>query len=536
VVERAVTDTPTTPAGDTPGGQTTAETTVEASPTPPPPAASVHRYEPRGTALTVMTTRAPELLVSGPAGTGKSRGCLEKLLFCALVNDAKNGHPFKGLIARKTGVSLTATTLATWKEYVAKEALASGVCVYYGGSREEPAQYRFANGSRIMLTGMDNPVKIMSSEFDLVYVGEATELSITDWEFITARLRNGRTSFQQVIADCNPQMPNHWLKTRLDTTGVVLHSAHWENPRYFAPVPEGTPPIPATGEVPPRVVEVHNGVTYQATVAGAQYLAKLQALTGVRKERLYYGRWVAAEGLVWDNWDPAVHVAPKKFTPPATWRRYWLIDFGYRNPFVCQWWAEDPDGRLWLYREIYRTGRLVEDHARDILRIVTRARKTPRLTRAENELFRADRSAAYAAGLCEWTEPQPVAIICDHDAEGRATLEKYLHRATTAARKDVKRGLEAVDARWKVRADGTPGLMLMPSVVVERDPALVEAGLPVCTEDEVGGYVWEPPKEGRAPKEEVVKQNDHGCDLIRYIVAHRDLRVRVRDRDHLLEG
>jgi predicted transcriptional regulator len=40
------------------------------------------------------------------------------------------------------------------------------------------------------------------------------------------------------------------------------------------------------------------------------------------------------------------------------------VDFGYTNPFVMQWWAEDPDGRLYLYREIYRTRRLVEDHAK----------------------------------------------------------------------------------------------------------------------------------------------------------------------------
>ena len=32
----------------------------------------------------------------------------------------------------------------------------------------------------------------------------------------------------------------------------------------------------------------------------------------------------------------------------------WSVDFGFTNPIVIQWWAEDPDGRLYLYRELYR--------------------------------------------------------------------------------------------------------------------------------------------------------------------------------------
>ena len=30
-----------------------------------------------------------------------------------------------------------------------------------------------------------------------------------------------------------------------------------------------------------------------------------------------------------------------------------MVDFGYTNPFTCQWWAMDHDGRLYLYREIF---------------------------------------------------------------------------------------------------------------------------------------------------------------------------------------
>lgn len=509
----------------------------------PPAAGLAHVYQPRGTAKILMECRDTDILVSGPAGTGKSRACLEKMLLLALLNGNRDRQgleipgktAFAGLICRKVQKSLSGTTLETWRKFVAVEAIKAGVCWYYGGSSSEPPAYRFANGSTIAITGLDNVEKIMSSEFDTVYVGEATDLTMKDWEFITVRLRNGAVSFQQVIADCNPNVPTHWLKKRtIDGKTKILFSEHWENPRYFDEVPSGTQPVPAAGDVPERKVEQHEGKTYRMTAAGAQYLAKLDALTGVRRERLFLGKWVAADGLVFENWNPAVSVLPNRFVIPLEWPRFWSIDFGFTNPFVCQWWAEDPDGRAYLYREIYWSRRLVEDHARHILREVTKGR--PGLTAVERKLLASDRSLAVKEGLCEWKEPMPEAIICDHDAEGRETLKKYLDLLTTPAVKTVKNGIQAVDARLKVAGDGKPRLLLLPEVLVARDAVLEGAGLPVCTQEEIGGYVWAPPKPGQAPKEEPLKENDHGCDAMRYFVAHRDLRFRIRDREIGLEG
>lgn len=508
-----------------------------------------HEYTPRGSALALFNCRDDEVLVSGPAGPGKTRACLEKLLAVALVNgkyrtDRATGEPirdasgqirehrpFRGLIARKTGLSLTATTLQTWKEHVAAEAIAGGLCVYYGGSREEPAQYRFANGSKIYLTGLDNVTKVMSSEFDMIYVGEATECTPKDWEFLTARLRNGAISFQQLMADCNPDRPTHWLKVRCDEgLTTILYAQHWENPRYFADVgPAGSV------DLEPGVVEEHGGRLYRITEAGVSYLGRLDNLTGVRKQRLRYGKWTAAEGLVYENWDPAVH-NPPKFYIPKEWRRYWVVDFGYKNPFCCQWWAEDPDGQLILYREIYLTGRLVEDHARHMLKLVTRRAKGRRFTDAQLELIKEKPAKAVDQGLLEWVEPEPQAILCDHDAEDRATLERHLGRGTSAAKKTVSRGIQAVEARLKVQDNGRPGLVVLRDTLVERDLSLKEAGKPMCTADEFGGYVWEPGKDGKEEKENPLKLDDHGMDGVRYIVAHRDLRIRIRDRDIGLEG
>ena len=58
--------------------------------------------------------------------------------------------------------------------------------------------------------------------------------------------------------------------------------------------------------------------------------------------------------------------------------------------------------------------------------------------------------------------------------------------------------------------------------LVERDPKLVAKKKPTCTEEEVDGYIWNT-SGGRRKGEEPVKENDHGLDDTRYLVAHIDI-------------
>ncbi len=439
--------------------------------------AAEHRYVPRGTAAQLFECRDPEVLVAGPAGTGKSRACLEKMLLLALLNPG-----MRGLIVRKTLASLGTTALVTWREHVVKESLANGDVVYYGGSAQEAAQYRFKNGSVINIGGMDKSTRIMSSEYDVAYVQEATELTIDDWEAITTRLRHGVISFQQVIADCNPDTPTHWLKERADKGATtMLESRHEENPRFFTDA----------GEL---------------TTVGHSYIGKLDALTGVRKARLRYGQWVAAEGMIYDEWDAAIHVIDQ-FRIPKEWNRWWAVDFGYTNPFVCQMWAEDFDGRLYLYKEIYHTKRTVDVHARSILSAVSGP----------------DPADPHSVRARIWREPKPVGIICDHDAEGRAVLARETGIGTRKANKAVNAGIQATQQRLRKAGDGRPRIFLCRNAVVERDQELLDAKRPTSTLEEIPGYVWD--RSGnKAPKETPLKDDDHGMDAMRYLVAARDIR------------
>lgn len=432
-------------------------------------------YRPRGAAAELFDTTASEVAISGPAGTGKSLACLWRILA------AVDRHPgIRALIVRKTAVSLGSTTLVTFQKKVAASFLASRDLTWFGGSTREAASFRHWNGSVIVVGGMDKPEKILSSEYDLIFADEATELSLEDWETMGTRLRNNVLPWQQQIAACNPSAPTHWIKQRSDHGSMrMLHSRHVDNPAY----------VNADGTLTP---------------AGVDYMGKLEALTGVRRERLFHGRWAAAEGLVYEGFDPAVHVVERLPEGSEHWARWWVVDFGYSNPFVCQFWAEDGDGRLWLYREIYKTQTLVEDHAKDILRIVRKADGT-------------------------WKEPKPRSIICDHDAEDRATLQRHLGLGTIPAHKSVSDGVQAVAARLKVAKDGKPRVFFLRGALVKADRALLDAKKPVSTLEEIVGYVW--PQDVKPDKREnPVKEDDHGMDCLRYMTAERDLRARPNIR------
>lgn len=463
-----------------------------------------HAYKPRGGCKQLFECRDEEVLVSGPAGTGKSRACLEKILAVCLLTPNT-----RALILRKTLRSLGSTALVTWRNYVAKEALATGTVVYYGGSSQEPPQYRFRNGSTVTIGGLDNPTRIMSSEYDIVYVQEATEITIEDIEFIKTRLRNWVTSFQQLLMDCNPAGEKHPLKLRCNE-GVcrLIESRHEDNPRLFDEIehPDGS-------------------VTYQVTEQGAKYMKILDGLTGVRHKRLRLGLWVSAEGVIYEEFDPYIHVLPWSYDAdgnrlplPPEWTRYWVIDFGLNHPFVLKCFAEDEDGTLYMYREIYMTNRIVSEHAQTIMDIVSPEKER----RYYDHVNKIERVVKYR----EWIEPKPTAIICDHDAEDRRTFEKATGLGTRPAIKHVSVGIDLHKARL-TGVDGMPRFFLMEDTLVERDQSLADALLPTCTVEEYPNYRWKVSTDGRK-HDEPVKEDDHGMDTDRYMTMFRDYKGQAR--------
>jgi PBSX family phage terminase large subunit len=414
----------------------------------------------RGANLSIQDCEDPELLVEGPAGTGKTVAILQKLY---RLMDQYPGCRI--LIVRKVKASLAQSILKTFE----RQILPEGHPERGRMKTRNRDSYMHVNGSEIVCGGLDDTEKLLSTEYDVIYVAEAIEVEEGAFETLANRLRNYVIPFQQIIADCNPDHPRHWLNRRAGKPGHPgmmrrFKSRHEDNPEY------------------------HDGTTW--TEKGLTYIARLERSTGVRLKRFRYGEWAASQGVIYGEAVDETHWIPKtEIQIHYSWRRIWAIDFGYSNPFVWQEWAIDDDGTMYRVQELYFTHLLVEDAARMILEATSQS-------------------------------PPPEAVICDHDAEDRATFEKHTGHVTTAAHKAVLAGINAVKTRLKVQGNGKPRLFFIENALIhEPDPNLIEKKLPTSTDDEVPLYVWdEKAKAGDKP----TKANDHGLDTTRYAVCYID--------------
>ncbi len=288
---------------------------------------------------------------------------------------------------------------------------------------------------------------------DGAWFEEANAFTRQDYEEVTARIRHTAAPWQQVILTTNPDSAAHWIYNDLIQGGgaTVYYSGAKDNP-YNPPA----------------------------------YLEALKKLSGVLRARLVEGKWVQAEGAVYDEYDPAIHVIDRDQCPEFI-RRARAIDFGFTNPFVCQWWGFDNDGRMYLYREIYKTKQLVEDMAAQIISL---------------------------------TGSEPISYtVADHDAEDRATLERH-GIITDPANKDISTGIQLVQARLKIQGDGKPRLFVVRGALVESDDLLEAAKKTLCTQDEFPAYSWPKSNDGKPIKEAPVKINDHGMDAMRYAAMY----------------
>lgn len=388
------------------------------------------------------------VLLTGSAGGGKSRLAAEKIhALCLRYPNAQ------GLMLRKTRQSMTNSTVLFMERVIVGGT---------GGVVHVASKNRFEYPNRAILAygGMADDEQRQqvrsigqAGGVDFVWMEEATAFTEDDYNEVTARMRGQAAPFRQVILTTNPDAPTHWINKRLICGGEarVYYSSASDN-----------------------------------LANPAEYIATLGKLTGVLGQRLRDGRWVQAEGAVYEEFDRSIHMIDP-FPIPREWRRIRSVDFGYTNPFTCQWWALDGDGRMYLYREMYQTQRLVED--------VTEEIKT--LSQYEN---------------IEST-------VADHDAEDRATMARH-GIATTPARKEITPGIQAVAARLRKAGDGKPRLFIFRNALISEDARLVDAKRPTGTADEFTSYVWPKTQDGRTVKEVPVKDNDHGMDAMRYAVMH----------------
>lgn len=205
-------------------------------------------------------------------------------------------------------------------------------------------------------------------------------------------------------------------------------------------------------------------------------LAYVEALkreyTGLWYRRYILGQWCAAEGIVFDSFDPARHVTDK---PPFTGapRHVLGIDYGTSNPtaFVAVAYTH-PQGPYYVVKEDYY------DPA-----------KTLRQRSDEEHL---DALQAFIRTL----NPPPEAVYVDPSA---ASLSVAALRRSLPLR--------------KANNDVLPGIRFVHSLF-SQDRLFIHPSC--CTlVDQLASYSWDPKAQERG-EDKPLKQDDHAVDSLRY--------------------
>lgn len=467
-----------------------------------------HRFTPRGNSSRLFedvldAQDAPadeplEILWEGPAGAGGKTTCS-----LHLINMLCELYPgLRVLMARDVKADLASSVLRSFEGKV----LPPGHPLLSGKDPKTRSNYQYDNGSTIDLMGYSDSTRFRSGEWDVLYVCEASQISLTEWEDSVSRLRNGVLPQPVAIAETNPDMPMHWLNQRANDGQMRRLVGRYEDNPFFW----------EDGEWTKR---------------GRQYvLGTLDKLTGVRYLRLRLGQWAAAEGLIYDGFDYDLHMIGREKVPgykadakpgESPWGFEWTfvtVDWGIRNPGVMQVWGVDRDDRIYRVMEIYRTGEVADWWA----------------DRAE-EVYKEFNPIEF---VCDTDRPETIKKFNERltPMRGRslAPIARPVSKKSSGTKGWVLDGIDLVRERMIPDASGKPAIMFVRGVNRFIDEGLRAAKKPYCTEHEIPGYVWVEAIDGR-PIREIPDPTvpDHGCDCTRYAADYkwgRDFRARVEPK------
>jgi hypothetical protein len=297
-------------------------------------------YQPTPKQAMFHASKANEILYGGAAGGGKTKALVMDALFRCLK--------WPGIVAvifRRTYRELEDTDI--------KEALSSypkELATYNAGRHE----FKLVNGSKILFRHCENEADrfdYSGLEAQAMYFDELTTFTQTIYDFLKTRLRAKKSLgvIPVIRSASNPGNIGHgWVKKQFVDAGPYMEIREqeiWSEALHKAKKIR-TQYIPSLATENPFITD--------------DYIFELEQKPEALRRALLNGDWDSFEGQAF----PEIAIKPQNadgrwthviepIPIPNHWRRYFSFDWGYSDPFACQWWAVAPDNTVYLYREWY---------------------------------------------------------------------------------------------------------------------------------------------------------------------------------------
>lgn len=230
----------------------------------------------------------------------------------------EQGHRY--LVARKVAKTIRNSVFALLKDIIAQWGLSSHFTI-------NKSEFRITcnlNGNEIICVGLDDPEKIKSiTGITGMWLEEASEFELTDFNQLDLRLRGHTHNYKQIIITFNPISETHWLKKeffdqRRDDASVLKTTYH--DNRFI-------------DDNYKQVLEnlKHSDYTYYMVYC--------------------MGNWGSLGHMVYTNYE--VHDFSLELEDYSS--VYWGVDWGYNDP-TAYVQVGIKDDEVYIMREFYQSG------------------------------------------------------------------------------------------------------------------------------------------------------------------------------------
>lgn len=323
-----------------------------------------------------------------------------------------------------------------------------------------PKNYKWINrqqgelqifGRRIYCFGANNEdaeSKIRGATFAGAYCDEANLYPQSVFNQLMARMS---IKGAQCFCNCNPDNPYHWFYTDYITNDTIKDKKVWQ-------------------------FLMDDNLSLDP-----DYMESLkQMYTGVWYERMIEGKWVAAEGRIYDMFDEKAHMIDTQalikqsgLNPKAI---KWVVGCDYGTATVMSWglYGRLPNGTYLKVKEYYY----------DAMKM--------KVQKTDHEFAEEFDAWIKASGVRPW------AVFCDPSAASWKTELMRRGHVVLNANNDVINGIRQV------------------ATMLNTQKFYIDKSC-VNTKMEYSTYSWDPMAQKQG-KDRPIKEHDHTCDTDRYVL------------------
>jgi phage terminase large subunit len=269
----------------------------------------------------LLSNRNRYLVLRGGRGSGKSYFVAQKILL-RILKAYETGVRHKFICCRKYSPDVKRSVFELFKQYIDEWNLYH-LCKIVNN----PPTITFTNGSKIICSGIDDPMKLKSiTGITGAWLEEAMELTHEDFLSVDQIIRGQFKDYHQIILSFNPTSKDSWLYNEFysqDKPDSTTHLSTYKSNRFLNP---------------------EYGEMLESYANTSQFHYQVNCL----------GEWAVLDGLCFENWTVTDEI-------PSGNDFVYGCDFGYSNDqtAVTKVWREGQS--LFVQEKLYKLKMTNED-------------------------------------------------------------------------------------------------------------------------------------------------------------------------------